>query len=107
MEKGYPANMRRYRVSILNKQPAVNFGETTSYTVADTVWAGVDWNRGIAAVREGALDKYGVVIIRMNYTPIATRDSRYLWKGRTFQVTDFWADETENKIQITATEIVQ
>lgn len=107
MEKGYPVSVRKHRVTILNKQTSASFGDTTSYVQADTVWAGVDWNRGVAAVREGALDKYGVIIIRMNYTPVATRDSRYQWKGRTFQVQDFWADEFENKIQITATEIVK
>lgn len=107
MEKGYPASMRRHKVTILNKVTASEFGSSTRYEAADTVHAGVDWNRGVAALREGALDKYGIIVIRMNYTPVATRDSRYQWKGRIFQATDFWADEFENKIQITAQEIVK
>ena len=97
----------KYRVTILNKQVASGFGETTSYQTAATVWADVTWSKGSKALREGALDAYDTVLIRMRYNDIVTRDSRLQHGGVTYQIQSLHADRQENTIQITATEIVK
>ena len=103
----YTSGLLKYRVTILNKQVASGFGETTSYQPAATVWADVTWSKGAKALREGALDAYDTVLIRMRYNDIVTRDSRLQHDGVTYQIQSLHADRQENTIQITATEIVK
>lgn len=103
----YTSGLLKYRVTILNKQVATGFGETTSYQPAATVWADVTWNKGVKALREGALDAYDTVLIRMRWNNIVTRDSRLKCDGVTYQIQSFHADRQDNTIQITATEIVK
>jgi SPP1 family predicted phage head-tail adaptor len=103
----YTSGLLKYRVTILNKQVASGFGETTSYQPAATVWADVTWNKGVKALREGALDAYDTVMIRMRYNDIVTRDSRLQCDGVTYQIQSLHADHQDNTIQITATEIVK
>ena len=103
----YSSGLLKYRVTILNKQEAAGFGETTSYQPAATVWADITWNKGVKALREGALDAYDTVMIRMRYNEIVTRDSRLQHNGITYQIQSLHADHQENIIQITATEIIK
>lgn len=103
----YTSGLLRHRVIILNKQVATGFGETTSYQPAACVWADVTWSKGTKALREGALDAYDTVLIRMRWNNIVTRDSRLKCDGVTYQIQSLHADRQENTIQITATEIVK
>lgn len=103
----YTSGLLKYRVTILNKQVATGFGETTSYQPAATVWADITWNKGVKALREGALDSYDTVLIRMRYNDVVTRDSRLQHGGVTYQIQSLHADRQANTIQITATEMVQ
>lgn len=103
----YTSGLLKYRVTILNKQVASGFGETTSYQPAATVWADVTWNKGVKALREGALDAYDTVLIRMRWNNVVTRDSRLLHDGVTYQIQSLHADRQDNTIQITAQEMVQ
>ena len=103
----YTSGLLKYRVKILNKQVASGFGETTSFQPAATVWADVTWSKGAKALREGALDAYDTVLIRMRYNDVVTRDSRLQHGGVTYQIQSLHADRQENTIQITATEVVQ
>ena len=103
----YSSDILRYRVTILNKQVASGFGETTSYQPAACVSADVTWSKGAKALREGALDAYDTVLIRMRYNDVVTRDSRLQHGGVTYQIQSLHADRQENTIQITATEIVK
>ncbi len=103
----YTSGLLKYRVTILNKQVASGFGETTSYQPAATVWADMTWSKGAKALREGALDAYDTVLIRMRYNDVVTRDSRLQHDGVTYQIQSLHADRQENTIQITATEIVK
>ena len=103
----YTSGLLKYRVTILNKQVATGFGETTAYQPAATVWADVTWNKGVKALREGALDAYDTVLIRMRWNNIVTRESRLECDGRTYQIQSLHADRQQNIIQITATEIVK
>ncbi len=103
----YPSGLLKSRVTILHKQVASGFGETTSYQPSATVWAAATWSKGATALREGALDAYDTVMIRMRYNDIVTRDSRLQHGGVTYQIQSLHADRQENTIQITATEIVK
>jgi SPP1 family predicted phage head-tail adaptor len=97
----------KYRVTILNKQVASGFGETTSYQPAVTVWADITWKKGQKALNEGVLDNQDTVLIRMRYNSIVMRDSRLEHDGVMYQIQSLHANRQENTIQITATEIVK
>ena len=103
----YSTGILKHRVTILNKQVATGFGETTSYQPAATVWADVTWKKGQKALNEGVLDSQDTVLIRMRWNSIVTRDSRLQCNGVTYQIQSLHADRQENTIQITATEIVK
>ena len=105
----YTSGMLKERVTILNKQDAANigFGERADYEAVATVWADVTWSKGVRALREGALDAYDTVLIRMRWNSVVTRDSRLECEGVTYQIQSLHADRQDNTIQITATEIVK
>lgn len=105
---GYSTGLLNHRIMILNKVlPAQGeFGETTQYVVQSCVWANVTWSKGVKALREGALDAYDTIMVRMRYNTIVSRDSRLLIDGVTYQIQSLHADRQENTIQITATEVV-
>ena len=104
----YSTGILNRRVMILNKvTPAqADFGETTAYEVKSCVWANVTWSKGVKALREGALDAYDTIMVRMRYNSIVTRDSRLLIEGVTYQIQSLHADIQQNIVQITATEVV-
>ena len=101
----YTSGLLKHRVTILNKQVASGFGETTSYQPAATVWADVTWKKGQKALNEGVLDAQDTVLIRMRYNNIVTRNSRLQSGGVMYQIQSLHADRQDNTIQITATEI--
>ena len=103
----YTSGLLKYRVTILNKQVASGFGETTSYQPAATVWADVTWKKGQKALNEGVLDAQDTVLIRMRYNDVVTRDSRLQHGGVTYQIQSLHRDYQDNTIQITAPEVVQ
>lgn len=104
----YSSGLLDHRVTVFNKQAPSEaaFGDTTAYEPAATVWANVTWSKGVKAMREGALDAYDTVLIRMRWNPIVRRDSRIECDGVTYQIQSFHADRHDNTIQITATEII-
>ena len=104
---GYSTGILKYRLTILNKVVAAGFGETTTYDPAATVWADISFSKGVKSLREGALDAYNTVLIRMRWNNIVTRDSRLQCDGVIYQIQSLHADRQANIIQITATEIIQ
>ncbi|MBR1447970.1 MAG: phage head closure protein [Prevotella sp.] len=104
---GYTSGLLRSRVKILNKvDPSqLSFGETTSYAEAAEVWADVTWSKGTKNLREGSVDAYDTVLIRMRWNSIVGRDSRLQHDGVTYQIQSLHRDYHDNTIQITATEI--
>ena len=58
------------------------------------------------SLREGALDAYDTVMIRMRWTPTVSRDSRLQHDGVTYQIQSLHRDYQSNIVQITATEII-
>ena len=103
----YSTGLLRHRVTILNKQVAAGFGETTSYQAAATVWADVTWLKGVKRLAEATLDAMDTVMIRMRYNTIVSRDSRLQYDGVTYQIQSLHRDYQDNTIQITATEVIQ
>lgn len=105
----YSTGLLKDRVEILNKvaPSQKNFGEKTTYESAGYVWADVTWSKGVKALREGALDAYDTVLIRMRWNSIVNRNSRLRCGDVTYQIQSLHADRRENTIQITATEIIQ
>ena len=103
----YQSGFLHNRVTIWNKVVSTGFGDTTSWQDVGTVWANVAFSRGVKSLREGALDAYDTVIIRMRYNKIVTRDSLLVHDGRTYQIQSFHRDLRENIVQITAVEMVQ
>lgn len=104
---GYSSGMLRHRVTIKNKVSATQFGAHTGYKTAGTVWAAVDFQRGMKRLAEGALDGTDYVVVRMRYNNIVRRDSQLECEGVTYQITELHRDYQENIIQIKAQEIVQ
>ena len=104
----YSTGLLKDRVTILNKKTAARtgFGETTQYEAVATVWANVTWNKGVKALREGALDSYDTVLIRMRWNNIVSRDSRLQHDGVTYQIQSLHRNRQDNTLQFTATEIV-
>lgn len=94
-------------VTVLNKQTATGFGETTAYSPVGCVHADVTWKKGQKALNEGALDAQDTVLIRMRWNNIVTRESRLQCEGVTYQIKDMHPNRRDNSIQITATEIVK
>ena len=109
----YSTGILKYRVTILNRKEAVQgkFGLDSAgieFEPAGTVWASVDWTKGKGAMNAGALDVYGVVIIRMRYNTIVNERSRILYDGKTYQIIGetFHADRQANTIQFHAQQII-
>ena len=109
----YSTGLLKHRVTILNRTEAQQgrFGLDSAgveFESAGTVWASVDWTRGKGAMNAGALDVYGVVIIRMRWNTIINERSRILYDGKTYQIIGetFHADRQENTIQFQAQQIV-
>lgn len=109
----YTSGLLKHRVAILNRKVAQQgkFGLDSAgieFEPAGTVWASVDWAKGKSAMNAGALDVYGVVMIRMRYNTIVNERSRILYDGKTYQIIGetFHVDRQENTIQFHAQQII-
>ena len=109
----YQTGFLKERVTILNRKDAQQgkFGLDSAgieFEPAGTVWANVDWQKGKAAMNAGALDAYGVKIVRMRWNNIITERSRIQWHGKTYQILPdtFNADHQGNTIQFLCQQIV-
>ena len=108
----YTSGLLKHRVTILNRREAQQgkFGLDSAgieFEPAGTVWASVDWAKGKSAMNAGALDVYGVVMIRMRYNTIVNERSLIQWHGKAYQIVGgtFHADRQANTIQMTAVEL--
>ena len=109
----YSSGFLKDRVTILNRKEAVQgkFGLDSAgieFETAACVWANVDWQKGKGAMNAGALDVYGVVMIRMRYNTIVNERSRILYDGKTYQIIGetFHADRQDNTIQFHAQQVI-
>lgn len=103
----YSAGYLHNCVTIRNKVVATGFGETTSYQDVCTVHARKVWKSGNKTLRESALDALDVVIFRMRWNNIVTRDSLLVCDGKTYQILSLDGERQEDQIEIKAQEVVQ
>ena len=105
----YSTSLLKDRIEILNQSAFVEtpFGKKAGdWVVAATIWAGVDWVRGVTAMRQGTLDSYDVIMVRCRYTPVFTRDSRIRYKDKVYRIeSGFHADKQANTIQAVCVEL--
>ena len=110
----YSTGILRNRVTILNRTEAQQgkFGLDSSgveFETAGTVWAEVTWVRGKQAMNVGALDVYGVIMVRMRWNSIVNDRSRVQYDGKTYQILGdtFHAQRQNNTIQFHAQLVVK
>ena len=110
---GYSAGLLNKRVVIMNRKEAVaskwgKDGSGVEWEQAGCVWANVEWAKGKAAMNAGALDAYGVVIVRMRWNNVITMRSRIQYDGQTYQILPetFHPDKQANTIQFHAQVII-
>lgn len=109
----YTSGLLRHRVTILNRKEATDSkwgkdGSGVEWENVGTVWASVGWIKGMAAMNAGALDVYGVVMVRMRWNTLINERSRIQHDGKTYQILGetFHADRQENTIQFHAQQLV-
>lgn len=105
----YTSDLLKDRVVILNRTEAAQnkFGLDAggvTWEQAACVHASVDWAKGKTAMNAGALDVYGVVMVRMRWNNIITLRSRIQYDDKTYQILGdtFHADRQANTIQFHA-----
>ena len=111
---GYSSGMLDKRVIIQNRKKA----ETSSYGLDGTgigwedticVWASVSWAKGMRSMNVGALDAYGMVLVRMRWNCHVTTRSRISYDGQVYQILPetFHADKKANTVQFNAQLVVE
>ena len=103
----------RHRIMVQNRRAAATsrWGLDGSGSEGDDVailWAAVDYVRGVRAMRDGALDVYGVIMVRTRYCSAINERSRIVYEGRTYQVLGetLHVDKQANTVQVQAQMIV-
>ena len=109
----YTAGFLKDLVTVLNRKEAVQgkFGLDSAgieWENVGCIHANVDWQKGKSGMTAGALDAYGVKIIRMRWNSIITERSRIQWHDNTYQILPetFNADRQEDTIQFLCQQIV-
>lgn len=108
---GYSAGMLDKRVTIYNRkmQTVGRYGIDSGgigWKEDGTVWANVSWVKGLSAMREGSVDVYGMLMVRMRWNKFTTRNSRVRIAGKVYEVIGetFHADYKANTIQMNVRE---
>lgn len=109
----YTSGLLKDRVTILSRKEAVHgkYGLDSAgieFEAAATVWASVDWQKGKSGMTAGAIDAYGVKIVRMRWNNIITERSRIQYEGKTYQILPetFNPDHQGNTIQFLCQQII-
>jgi hypothetical protein len=101
--------MLKHRVHVAKRatDESASFGKSgqPKYEILGTFWMGETFNKGVKAMREGALDAYDTVMFRCRYIKQLDRWCLLKFKGKWYQITSFNDDYQDNQIQITATEM--
>ena len=75
------------------------------YTEVVTLCASVVFNRGVKSMREGVLDAYDTIMVRMRWNDIVNRDSFIRYDGRVYQIESLNRNYRENILQVTCSEV--
>lgn len=110
----YTAGLLKHKVLILNRTDAEagRFGLDSAgieWESSGCVWASVDWQKGKTGMHEGALDSYGVVLVRMRWNCQVNMRSRILYEEQIYQIVpeSFHADKQANTIQFLAQAVIE
>ena len=109
----YSTEILKHQVTIQNRKAATRSkwgkdGQGVEWQTVGQVFASVDYAKGKRAMNAGALDVYGVVIVRMRWNQFTTMRSRMVYQGEVYQILGetFHADYYKNEIQFHAQIIV-
>ena len=106
----YSTGMLRDRIRIYRRaaEQGSTFGKSgqPKYETVGMFWAAVNYNKGMKAMHEGAMDAYDKVMIRLRYTPCIDRWCVIHNEGIFYQILEFNSDKQANTIQIIAQEMV-
>lgn len=106
---GYSTGMMKYRVQVAKRatDESASFGKSgqPKYEILGTFWMGETFNKGVKAMREGALDAYDTVMFRCRYNANIDRWCLLKFHGKWYQITSFNEDYQENQLQMTAVEM--
>ena len=109
----YSADILKHRVVILNRKAATTSkwgkdGEGVEWEASQPIRADVSWAKGVRAMNAGAIDVYGVVIVRMYWNDIVNMRSLMVYDGQKYQILaeTFHANKMENTIQFHAQVII-
>ena len=101
--------MMKYLVTVAKRasDESATFGKSgqPKYEIIGCFHMGETFNKGVKAMREGALDAYDTVMFRCRYNKLLDRWCLLKFKGKWYQITSFNDDYQDNQIQITATEL--
>ena len=99
----------KYRVTVAKRatDESASFGKSgqPKYEILGTFWMGETFNKGVKAMREGALDAYDTVMFRCRYNKQLDRWCLLKYNEKWYQITSFQEDYQENQIQMLATEL--
>jgi hypothetical protein len=105
----YSTGMMKYRVQVAKRatDESASFGKSgqPKYEILGTFWMGETFNKGVKAMREGALDAYDTVMFRCRFIKQLDRWCLLKYHGKWYQITSFQEDYQENQIQMLATEL--
>ena len=101
--------MMNKRVTVARRasDEGASFGKSgqPKYEILGTFWMGETFNKGVKAMREGALDAYDTVMFRCRFNKDIDRWCLLQYRGKWYQITSFNEDYQENQIQMLATEL--
>lgn len=98
------------RVIVAQKMTATegDFGRNSGgvrYERVGEFWAAIDFSRGTKALREGAMDAYDTLMVRMRYNKNVTRESLIAHGGRCYEILSFNEEYEANTLQMTVREL--
>ncbi|MCD8265829.1 MAG: phage head closure protein [Prevotellaceae bacterium] len=104
----YSSGMLNQRVKFYHpaKRQGVK-GEATAYTFGQTCWAAVDFARGTRALRQGQVEVYTTIMLRLRFAGNSglTEYDRIEYLRKYYAIESFNADPAANTIQITAVQV--
>ena len=113
---GYSRDLLQERVAVAKRyeEQSQTFGGSSAVTKYEWLnkvesdhgfWCKHDWNRGVKAMHEGAMDAYDTVMFRMDFYPAIDRWCLLQFDGKWYQIQSLNGSQRENKLQITAIEM--
>ena len=100
---------KRVTVAKRTTDDTATFGKSgqPKYEILGTFWMGETFNKGVKAMREGALDAYDTVMFRCRFNKDIDRWCLLKYQGLWYQIQSFNESYQENQIQITAVELAK